>query len=63
MSQAAEQFSDPFPTRVPEKRDFIPRYAAPGPRPEYLGAREDIQPLTMQDDFPELAGQGVAPLG
>ncbi|BES71009.1 ectoine hydroxylase [Marinobacter nanhaiticus D15-8W] len=37
-------------------------YAAPNPRPEFLGARENTDPLTMHDDFPELAGQGVSPL-
>ncbi|WP_168012013.1 ectoine hydroxylase [Halomonas salinarum] len=37
-------------------------YAAPSQRPEFLATRSDIQPLTMHDDFPELAGQGVDPL-
>lgn len=37
-------------------------YAAPGRRPEYLGARENTRVLDMHDDFPELAGQGVSPL-
>ena len=34
-------------------------YAAPSPRPNYLGNREDVSPLHMHDDYPELAGQGV----
>lgn len=38
-------------------------YAAPGPRPEYLATRGDVEPLVMHDEFPELAGQGVRPLG
>lgn len=37
-------------------------FAAPVRRPEFLGARENIEHLTMFDDFPELAGQGVSPL-
>lgn len=37
-------------------------YAAPTRRPEYLAAREHVEPLTMHDDFPELSGQGVEPL-
>ena len=37
-------------------------YAAPSRRPEYLAAREHVEPLTMHDDFPELSGQGVEPL-
>ncbi len=37
-------------------------YAAPFPRPEHLGNRENTWALGMHDDFPELAGQGVAPL-
>ena len=37
-------------------------YAAPMRRPEYLANRSDFEPLTMFDDFPELSGQGVAPL-
>jgi ectoine hydroxylase len=37
-------------------------WAAPMRRPEYLGNRSATEPLTMHDDFPELAGQGVAPL-
>ncbi|WP_148863149.1 ectoine hydroxylase [Marinobacter fonticola] len=37
-------------------------YAAPHTRPEFLGARENNEALTMHDDFPELAGQGVQPL-
>ncbi|GGX88500.1 ectoine hydroxylase [Litchfieldella qijiaojingensis] len=37
-------------------------YAAPSRRPEFLGARRNVEPLTMHDDFPELAGQGVGPL-
>ncbi|WP_108444850.1 ectoine hydroxylase [Halomonas denitrificans] len=37
-------------------------YAAPTRRPEYLAAREDVEALTMHDDFPELSGQGVEPL-
>jgi len=38
-------------------------YAAKEPRPEHLGARENTKALTMYDDFPELAGQGVRPPG
>jgi ectoine hydroxylase len=38
-------------------------YAAPRRRPEFLGARRNTAPLSMHDDFPELAGQGVRPLG
>ncbi|UYG06529.1 ectoine hydroxylase [Halomonas sp. M4R1S46] len=37
-------------------------FAAPMRRPEFLGARENTAALTMHDAFPELAGQGVAPL-
>ncbi len=37
-------------------------YAAKSERPEYLGARRNVKPLEIHDDFPELAGQGVAPL-
>lgn len=37
-------------------------YAAPSRRPEFLASREDIAPLTMYDEFPELSGQGVEPL-
>jgi len=37
-------------------------YGAPVRRPEFLGARKNTQPLTMHDEFPELAGQGVSPL-
>ncbi|MCL7940534.1 ectoine hydroxylase [Halomonas sp. ATCH28] len=37
-------------------------YAAPSRRPEFLATRGNIEPLTMHDDFPELAGQGVDPL-
>jgi len=37
-------------------------YAAPSPRPEFLGARKNTAALSMHDEFPELAGQGVAPL-
>jgi len=38
-------------------------YAAPSPRPEFLATRGNIEPLTMHDDFPELSGQCVRPLG
>ncbi|MCH4565397.1 MULTISPECIES: ectoine hydroxylase [Halomonas] len=41
---------------------LVEPYAAPAPRPEFLGTRRNIEPLTMHDDFPELAGQGVSPL-
>jgi len=34
-------------------------YGAPMRRPEYLGSRKRTEALTMHDDFPELAGQGV----
>lgn len=37
-------------------------YAAPGPRPNYLGNRDREEPIKMHDDFPELSGQGVPPL-
>lgn len=37
-------------------------YAATSPRPEFLATRENTRPLTMHDDFPELANQGVEPL-
>lgn len=37
-------------------------YSASHVRPEFLGARENTEALTMHDDFPELAGQGVSPL-
>jgi ectoine hydroxylase len=37
-------------------------YGAPVRRPEFLGARENTDALTMHDEFPELAGQGVSPL-
>ncbi|MDN3520143.1 ectoine hydroxylase [Halomonas ramblicola] len=37
-------------------------FAAPSPRPEFLGARRNVRPLEMHDDYPELAGQGVSPL-
>ena len=37
-------------------------YAAPMRRPEFLGNRGNTAALSMFDDFPELAGQGVAPL-
>lgn len=37
-------------------------FAASKVRPEFLGARENTDALTMYDDFPELAGQGVSPL-
>ena len=37
-------------------------YAAPGPRPEYLGARDNVRTLVMHDEFPELKGQGVKAL-
>ncbi|WP_165855333.1 ectoine hydroxylase [Marinobacter sp. JSM 1782161] len=37
-------------------------FAGPRARPEFLGARELCEPLTMYDDFPELANQGVGPL-
>ncbi|MBB3229264.1 ectoine hydroxylase [Halomonas stenophila] len=37
-------------------------FAAPMRRPEFLAARENTAALTMHDAFPELAGQGVAPL-
>ncbi|MFT6466125.1 ectoine hydroxylase [Halopseudomonas sp.] len=37
-------------------------YAAKSERPEYLGARRNVKPLEIHDDFPELAGQGVEPL-
>lgn len=37
-------------------------YAAPGPRPNYLGNRDKESPICMHDDFPELSGQGVPPL-
>lgn len=37
-------------------------YAAPQPRPNYLGNRDREAPIEMHDDFPELAGQGVPPL-
>lgn len=38
-------------------------YAAKHERPEFLATRKSFEPLTMYDDFPDLAGQGVAPLG
>ncbi|MEQ5834497.1 ectoine hydroxylase [Marinobacter sp. NFXS9] len=37
-------------------------YAAPRARPEFLAAREQCESLTMYDEFPELANQGVSPL-
>ena len=37
-------------------------YAAPQRRPAYLATRGPVEPLTMHDEFPELAGQGVGPL-
>jgi len=37
-------------------------YAASSRRPEFLATRENVEPLTMHDDFPELSGQGVGPL-
>jgi len=37
-------------------------YAARSRRPEFLGARKNISPLEIYDDYPELAGQGVQPL-
>lgn len=37
-------------------------YAARSRRPEFLGARKNIGPLEIYDDYPELAGQGVQPL-
>ncbi|WP_317848695.1 hypothetical protein [Marinobacter sp. R17] len=37
-------------------------YAAPQARPEFLASREQCESLTMHDDFPELANQGVSPL-
>lgn len=37
-------------------------YAAPVPRPNYLGNRDRAEPIRMHDDFPELEGQGVPPL-
>lgn len=37
-------------------------FAAQRERPEYLGARRNIEPLEVHDDFPDLAGQGVEPL-
>ncbi|TVP61445.1 MAG: ectoine hydroxylase [Halomonadaceae bacterium] len=37
-------------------------FAAKEPRPEYLANRSRYSPLSMVDDFPELAGQGVARL-
>ncbi|MFO7705873.1 MAG: ectoine hydroxylase [Halopseudomonas sp.] len=37
-------------------------YSARGERPEFLGARKNVKPLEVHDDFPELAEQGVAPL-
>ena len=41
---------------------LVEPFSTPGPRPEFLGARKGIRSLTMHDDFPELAGQGVAAL-
>ncbi len=38
-------------------------YAAKSRRPEFLGARSNCEPLTMHDEFPALAKQGVSPLG
>lgn len=37
-------------------------YAAKHERPDFLGARQNCEALSMHDDFPELANQGVAPL-
>lgn len=37
-------------------------YAAPAPRPAHLAEREKTEPLTMYDEFPELAGQGARPV-
>lgn len=37
-------------------------YAARRRRPEFLAARKNCEALTMHDDFPELANQGVPPL-
>ncbi|MBK1851774.1 ectoine hydroxylase [Marinobacter sp. 1-4A] len=37
-------------------------YAAKQQRPEFLAARKNCAPLSMHDDFPELAQQGVPPL-
>lgn len=37
-------------------------FAAPQRRPEFLGARKNVGQLTMHDEYPELAGQGVRPL-
>ncbi|MBK1852064.1 ectoine hydroxylase [Marinobacter sp. 1-4A] len=37
-------------------------YAAKRERPEHLAARENCLPLSMYDDFPDLANQGVPPL-
>lgn len=36
--------------------------AAKSRRPEHLATRLDCEPLSMHDDYPELAGQGVEPL-
>ncbi|TBW54405.1 ectoine hydroxylase [Marinobacter halodurans] len=41
---------------------LVEPYAAPRPRPEFLGAREYCEALTMYDEFPELSNQGVSPL-
>lgn len=35
-------------------------FAAAERRPEFLAARRNIQPLEIHDDYPDLAGQGVA---
>ena len=37
-------------------------YAAKSERPDFLATRDDTSPLTMHDDFPELANQGVEPI-
>ncbi|MEQ3635691.1 ectoine hydroxylase [Alcanivorax sp.] len=37
-------------------------FAAKEERPEFLAARENCAALSMHDDFPELANQGVPPL-
>lgn len=37
-------------------------FGAPQRRPEFLGARENVEQLSMHDEFPELAGQGVMAL-
>lgn len=37
-------------------------FGAPQRRPEFLGARKNVEQLSMHDDFPELSGQGVSAL-